>query len=96
LTGSGALDAKNAEKRWRCGSSSLKGPVSIRARSNARNALSSTPWWYRSPTRGLYCVIAGINGNTAASIAMMASRFFEGAPRFNRELAVFAADVARW
>jgi hypothetical protein len=31
-----ALDAKNAEKRWRCGSSSLKDPVSIRGLSNAR------------------------------------------------------------
>jgi hypothetical protein len=46
--------------------------------------------------RGLGRVIAGINGNTAASIAVMASPFFEDAPRFNRELAVFAAEAARW
>jgi hypothetical protein len=48
-SGSRALDAKNAEKRWRCGSSSLKDPVSIRGLSNARNALAPKPWWRRSP-----------------------------------------------
>jgi hypothetical protein len=37
--GSVGLDAKNAEKPWHCGSSNLKDPVSIRGRSNARNAL---------------------------------------------------------
>jgi len=47
--GSVGLDAKNAEKPWHCGSSNLKDPVSIRGRSNARNALSPTPWWYRFP-----------------------------------------------
>ena len=50
-TGSRALNAKNAETQWRCGSSSLKDPVSIRGLSNARNALSPKPWWYRSPAK---------------------------------------------
>jgi len=42
------LDVKNARKRYCCGSSSLKNPVSMRRLSNARNALSAKLSSFRS------------------------------------------------
>jgi hypothetical protein len=42
---------RNAKRKWHCGSSNLKDRASIRARSNARNALAPKPWWFRFPAK---------------------------------------------